>query len=486
MDKLRIAQGAGSESPVNLIESALSLVRSTLTLCGFAWSIAFSSPALCFVFLLFGTTLLVVEIRTSRRREKMIRAVTPAERMEFFYSDLLSTASAAKEVRLFGTGDFLRTRMLTERARANALRRGVDLSEARIETALGSVSAAVAAGGLLWSILAAQRGEITIGEVSVFIAAISSIQGSIVQVASEIARSHYHVLLFNHFSDVTRQASRLESNQAIKAAPPLRRGIEVRNVWFRYSAEHEWILRDLNLVIPAGRSIALVGLNGAGKSTLIKLLCRLYEPEQGQILWDGIDIKEMNHVELRHRISAIFQDFMHYELTLRENVALGSLPSMQDDEALKVAIEKAGGEKLLADLPHGLATPLTRTHFALVEQEAYEGVQLSGGQWQRVALARGLVRRNADLMILDEPSSGLDAEAEHEIHSALRRHRSGKTSVLISHRLSAVREADCIAVLKDGAIAEIGRHDELVRHGGEYARLFELQSAGYREAVQSD
>ena len=263
--------------------------------------------------------------------------------------------------------------------------------------------------------------------------------------------------------------------------------MELRDVWFRYGDRQPWILRGVDLVIPAGRSVGLAGLNGAGKSTLVKLLCRFYDPTRGQILWDGVDLRELCPRELRRRLGATVQDYIEYDLTARENIALGDLTALTDrGRRVEQAAELAGVHDKLTGLPHGYDTLLSRIFFSEQDKEdAGTGLVLSGGQWQRLALARSLIRSDADLLILDEPSSGLDPEAEHTVHRRLRDHRAGRAGLLISHRLSALREADTIAVLEDGRIAETGPHRELVRRGGSYARLVALQACGYGAAEET-
>jgi ATP-binding cassette subfamily B protein len=263
--------------------------------------------------------------------------------------------------------------------------------------------------------------------------------------------------------------------------PVLSQGIEFRDVWFRYGDEHPWVLRGLDLRIPAGVATGMVGLNGAGKSTIVKLLCRFYDPTRGSITWDGVDLRTVDAAQLRQRIGAVFQDFMEYDLTARENIALGDLSVLDDPERLHTAARRAGVHDLLSSLPRGYDTLLTRLFFGESDQGNPEtGIRLSGGQWQRLALARAFLRDRGDLMILDEPSAGLDAEAEHELHTRLRQHRAGRTSVLVSHRLGSLRDADQIVVVVDGVVAEQGTHAVLLAAEGEYARLFRLQASGYQ------
>jgi ATP-binding cassette subfamily B protein len=267
---------------------------------------------------------------------------------------------------------------------------------------------------------------------------------------------------------------------------PLRQGITFDDVWFRYDDEQPWVLRGVDLFLPAGGATAVVGLNGAGKTTLVKLLCRLYDPTQGRILWDGVDLRDLDPNDLRQRVRAVFQDAVRYDLTARENIALGDLDALDDPTRVVAAARAAGVHDLLNGLPNGYDTPLTRIFFSEADRtDPSTGVVLSGGQWQRLAIARGLVAERADLLVLDEPSSALDAEAEHDVHTRLRAHRAGRTSLLVSHRLGVLREADQIVVLAGGRITEQGGHDELIRADGEYARLFALQASGYQRIEES-
>jgi ATP-binding cassette subfamily B protein len=285
--------------------------------------------------------------------------------------------------------------------------------------------------------------------------------------------------LFTNYLGVMQAPEILSDGTASPA--PLRTAIVLEDVWFRYDHNGPWILRGANLAVPAGRSLGLVGRNGAGKSTVVKLLCRFYDPERGRILWDGVDIREYAVADLRRRIATAFQDFQVYDLTIADNIGVGDLDRVGDRRAYERAAALAGLADDIAALPRRYETLLSRAFFHDDSDDA--GTSLSGGQNQRLALARTLMREDADLLILDEPSSGLDAQAEHHVYSTLRAYRAGRTSVLISHRLAAMREADLIAVLDGGVIAEQGTHDELVASAGLYADLYALQAAGYRDPV---
>jgi ATP-binding cassette, subfamily B, bacterial len=248
-------------------------------------------------------------------------------------------------------------------------------------------------------------------------------------------------------------------------------GIRFEDVGFRYPGQEHWALRHIDLQVPAGQSLALVGQNGSGKTTLIKLLTGLYFPTEGRITIDGKDIRAWDPQVLRSRLSVVFQDFNQYQLKLKENVGLGSVPHMEQAQRLERAIDRGGATEVVSGLKEGLETPLGRWF--------KDGVELSGGQWQKIAIARAFMREESDILILDEPTAALDAEAEQAIFARFAALTKGRTSILISHRFPTVRMADRIVVLEKGAIVESGTHEELVRNGGRYAALFRLQAQGY-------
>ncbi|MFB4271003.1 ABC transporter ATP-binding protein [Nonomuraea sp. GTA35] len=479
-DRIRLAQQAGEMSPQTILDASLGGVRTAVTMLGFTGSLLAVSPVMAAVVLASAVPVIAAELSLSARRSRMMWTISPHERRQVFYSQLMIDRTAAKEIRLFGLADFIRSRMLGELRQVNAAQRRLDRRVFHTQFALAALTAAVSGAGLVWGILQARAGLLTPGDVIVFIAAVAGVQTGLSGLVAELAGGHQALLQFGHYLAILNAEPDLTTPAHPVPAPPLRGTIELRDVWFRYDPDKPWVLRGVDLQIPAGSLLALVGVNGAGKSTLVKLLCRLYEPTRGSISWDGIDIRHIPVADLRERIGTVFQDHMNYDFTAADNIGIGDLPALHDRDKIRAAAASAEVDATIAALPHGYDTLLSRMFFMSSDSDgSTTGMTLSGGQWQRIALARGLMRGRRDLLILDEPSSGLDAEAEHTIHRRLVEHRHGTTSVIISHRLNGVRMADRIAILDDGRITEQGTHDELMAYGGTYARLFRMQASGY-------
>jgi ATP-binding cassette, subfamily B, bacterial len=479
-NRLLLAQQGGESGASTVVSGCLSVLQALLTLGGFLVTLLVLFPPLALVGALLALPALRAELRLSRRRAAMLWRFGDAERRKVFYASLLTSPEAAKEVRLYGLGDFFTGRMLAELGTLDVGQRRLDRSDLAAQGLLGLLGALVAGLSLVWVAVAAQQGRLSIGGVSAVIAAVAGLQSASTALTNQVGSIHQAMLLFEHYQAMLTMPPDLPTASHLRRVSPLRRGIEFKNVWFRYSEDQPWALSAVDLFIPRGQTVALVGENGAGKSTLVKLLCRFYDPAEGQISWDGIDLRDLDLGELRERLGVVFQDFMQYDLSARENIAVGDLTAIPDVSRVERAARLADVHQVLNGLPRGYDTLLTRTFTDPEDaRDPSTGVVLSGGQWQRLALARAFLRGRRDLLILDEPSSGLDPAAEHELHRRLRAHREGLTSVLISHRLNTVRDADIIATLSDGRILERGDHDSLMLQGGLYARLFRLQGRGY-------
>ncbi len=479
LDRLRIADSSGSSAPGRVVSGVLSIGRSIIVTVGFLGSLLAVSPVATAVVVAAAVPAVFAELAISRRRAEMTWSISPLERREFFYSGLLTQVQAAKEIRLFGLARLFGDRMLAERQTADRQRRDVDRRQLLAQSWLALLAAVVSGGGLIWVGFAAASGQLSVGDITMVVAAIAGLHTGLTGGMSSLGTMHTDLLMFGHFLAIEETPPDIVRPPVPRTLPGMRHGIELRDVWFRYGDDQPWVLRGVSLTIAAGTAVGLVGRNGAGKSTLVKLLCRFYEPTKGAILWDGVDLREVPVADLRARIGVVFQDFMCYDLSAEENISLGDLSAMGDGERIENAAVKAGVDATIRGLANGYQTLLSRNFSDDAGDDEVSGAFLSGGQWQKLATARAMLRDGRDLMILDEPSSGLDADAEYELHHRLRELRRGKTSVLISHRLSALRDADMIVTVEGGRVVEVGDHQALLAGNGVYANLFRRQAAGY-------
>ncbi|MEV6964181.1 ABC transporter ATP-binding protein [Hamadaea sp. NPDC051192] len=477
-DELRLATDAAAEAPSVLTNFLFGLVRSVVTIGSLVGVVVAVWPPMAVLLLVVTVFAVVAQLTVARRQADVARAVMATHRRRIAYQELLTDLRSAKEVRLYGLAGLFRDRML------GAMRTAVS-AELRIQgrsavvqgslSGLGSVALAVGAALVAYRIAG---GELTPGDFALFLAAATAVQGALLGMVNSLQDAVRCTRLFGHYLNVAQAPDDLVEGTARPG--PLRTGIVFEDVWFRYDESGPWVLRGVDLVIPAGSSTGLVGRNGAGKSTLVKLLCRFYDPDRGRITWDGVDLRDLPLSWLRRRISATFQDFQTYELPVGENIALGDVEAMQDKGRVVAAARAVGLHDTIEALPAAYDTMLSRIF--VFDGSDDPGVQLSGGQNQRLALARSLLRTDADLLILDEPSSGLDPVAEHDLAEVIRRTREGRTGLHISHRLGTMRQADDIVVLADGVVVEHGTHDALMALDGEYAELFRLQAANYQAA----
>jgi ATP-binding cassette, subfamily B, bacterial len=475
-DELRLAEQAAQDASTSFSVFSLGVLRATVTIIGFLGALLAVWAPMTVLLALSCVPTVWSQITLSRQQSAAATASMGRFRQRRLFQNLLSDTRAGKEIRLFGLGGLFRTRMMSAFEEASGLEYAVARRTSLVQSLLALFGGLVLAGGAAVVAYHAAHGSVAVGELVLFLAAAAGVQASISALSSQTTGLAKSFRLFHHYLAVVGLEGDLPNGSA--PAAPLREAIVVEDLWFRYTPESDWILRGLNLELPAGRTTGLVGLNGAGKTTLVKLLCRFYDPERGRIRWDGVDLRELEAASLRARLSVTFQDFMTYDMTVAENIGLGDVTNgMPDLERIRAAARTAGLDEVVEALPAGYDTLLSRI---FLDGRA-PGVALSGGQSQRLALARSSLRAEADLLVLDEPSAGLDAEAEHRIHAGMRARRAGRTTLLVTHRLSAMRDADRILVLADGAVTEQGTHDELMAADGEYARLFRLQAAGYQD-----
>ncbi|MFV2106384.1 ABC transporter ATP-binding protein [Micromonospora sp. LOL_015] len=478
-DRLRLAHENAMSAPDRVSGALFGAMQNAISVSGFIVVLMAISPIVTAVTVVAAVPVLVVQLSISRQQAQMAWKLSPRNRRQLFYQALMLDLAAAKELRLFNLGGFLLGRMRSETRQINSTEDKFDRRVVLSHGPLAGLSATIAGCGLVWMVAEATRGAFDIGDITAFIASVTGVQIALGGLVASIAAGHQALLGFSHYVAIIDMSRRNSESESTASLSPLSSRIEFQDVWFRYTNDGPWILQGVSFTLSHGATLGLVGLNGAGKSTLVKLLCRLYEPTRGRIKWDGTDIRHVSARALRARISAVFQDYMMYDLSVSENIGIGDVANHADQSQIAAAAGRAGADDFIEKLAGGYDTMLSRIFVPADRDDPSSGVVLSGGQWQRLALARAFMRTRRDVLILDEPTSGLDPAAEQEINEKLTRHRLGSTSILISHRLAAVRQADHIVVLQGGVVIEEGSHASLLGKGGEYARLFNLQAAGY-------
>jgi ATP-binding cassette subfamily B protein len=397
---------------------------------------------------------------------------TPVRRQLDYLRILGGSKEAAKELRLFGLKNFLTTRFKT--LSAKVYEEDVDL--ARRKAIAGSLLSVIGTAGYytayVFAVWKTVAGVFSLGTLTLLANAIREASSNLQQTFSTLSTIADQALFLTDLIAFFEMTPTIASKpNALPAPRPIQRGFEFRNVSFRYPGSSRLILNGLNFYLRPGERVALIGENGEGKTTIVKLLTRLYDPFEGQVLLDGVDLREYNLEDLYREIGVIFQDFMRYEMTARENIAVGRIEQIDNLELIEQSAQKSMADDVVGKLPAGFNQMLGRRFEG--------GVDLSGGEWQKVALARAYLR-DAQVLILDEPTSALDARSEYEVFQRFAELTAGKMALFISHRFSTVRMADRIVVLENGRIAEEGDHDALTQLGGRYAEMFELQAASYR------
>lgn len=469
-DKLDRARSQ-TRSRVELMSNVLSQAQTIISVVSLIAGLVYFEPLLILILILSVIPSFINEAKFSNTRYSVARSWT-AERRELDYLRFIGANNqTAKEIKLFGLTDFIANRFKLLSEDYYKVNKKLAVRQSILGSIFNILGVLSYYGAYIFIIFKVIIGVITVGELTFLSGSFNRLRSNLQGFFSRFTRISESALYLQDYFDFI-DLSVEQSNTAKKPLPEkIVQGFEIRNVHFTYPGSDTEILKGISFKLKAGEKMAFVGQNGAGKTTLIKLFLRFYDPTEGEILLDGINIKEFDIDAYRNRFGVIFQDFFRYEFTLRENIAVGNIEEVQNDHKIHYAASKSLAEQVIAEMEDGLEQRLGR-RFS-------KGQELSGGQWQKIALARAYMK-DADIMILDEPTSALDAQAEYDVFERFIGLTKGKTSIIISHRFSTVRMADRILVLKDGKVLEIGTHEELMENPKLYSELFKLQAAGYQ------
>ena len=464
--------------PMNILRFATDISSIVVTVLCMVLLLFALHPLIPLLIVLSGIPDVLAQKKAHRLIYEGIRETAQEERRKDYFRSVLLDEEYAKEVRLYNLASYFISKYnesfrkvfnVVIPIRKRQIRRSI-LS--RLLISLGTILP------YLWTIGKAVGGQITPGQLVVFMTAIVVIQQQMARTAQTLAGHQDVIYVMRELASWLRMKPDLpvvpESLQ-VRRKTELPPRVRISDLWFRYPGSERDILRGLDLEIHRGKSLAIVGKNGSGKTTLVKLLCRLYDPLQGTVYYDGVDIREMNLEDLRKSIAIIFQDFIRYHLTIKENIALGNASNGATLNGISSVAAMAGAAEFIEPFPEGYDT--------LLGNQFLGGRELSGGQWQRLALARAFFR-NAGLLILDEPTASLDIATEARIYAQFKKMTEGKTALLISHRLSTVRIADHIAVIEDGKVIELGDHESLMSLGGIYNEMFIMQAERFRLSAE--
>ena len=455
-----------------LMSQLLAQFQSVITLLVLGASVVTFNPWLIGLLVVAVIPSFIQENYYNQRKYSITRSWTP-ERRELDYLRYIGASDVtAKEVKIFGLADFITNRFDELSMKYYYVNRALSIRRAGWGAFFSAIGSLTYYGAYVLIILQTVSGQISVGTLTFLAGAFRRMQQGLRTILSRVNTIGESALYLQDLFDFFAiRPAIADGAGALPFPDPIRRGWEFENVSFAYAGTDRLVLDGLSFKLPVGHKLALVGENGAGKTTLVKLLARLYEPTAGRILLDGVDIREYRLAELRDRVGVIFQDFFRYQMTARENIAVGRIQQIDSPERIRDAAEKS-----LAD---GVVEGLEAGYDQLLGRRFAGAVDLSGGQWQKIALARAYMRE-AQLLILDEPTSALDARAEYEVFQRFTELIDGRTAVIISHRFSTVRMADTILFLENGDVLEQGSHEELMAVDGRYAELFRLQAEGYR------
>ncbi|MEZ5443172.1 MAG: ABC transporter ATP-binding protein [Lysobacterales bacterium] len=472
-DRLTRARREASTRPLSLVMRSFGLAQNAIALLSFGGLLVQFSSLAVLLLLLAGLPAFLVEAKFSEDAFRLFRWRSPDTRRQLYLETVLAREDHAKEVKLYGLGPLLLQRYRDIYKRLFAEDRALALRRDGWGFVLGLLGTATLYGAYGWIAWSTVQGQISLGQMTMYLLLFRQGQSAVSAILSALGGMYednlYLSTLYEYLDAPGGQTDRGEAS----SGPEPGDGIRFEAVSFRYPDADSDALQGIDLHLRPGESLALVGENGSGKTTLIKLLTRLYAPSSGRILLDGLDLAQWDPAVLRRRIGVIFQDFARYQLSVGENIGAGDVHAFDDAERWKTAATRGMADEFVSQLPEGYATQLGKWFAA--------GRELSGGQWQKIALARAFMREDADILVLDEPTAAMDAAAEATIFEHFRQMTRGRIAILISHRFSTVRMADQIVVIEHGRITERGDHTSLMAQGGRYATLFSLQAAGYRE-----
>jgi ATP-binding cassette subfamily B protein len=469
-DKLERARRQTTGRTV-LMTQVLSQVQDMLTLLSLGAGLVVFNPWLILLLVLAVIPSFIGENYFNQWSYSLTRNWTP-ERRELDYLRYIGASdTTAKEVKIFGLADFVAQRFESLADRYYRANRILSIRRAAWGTLLSALGTAAYYGAYVFILLQTVGGLITVGTLTFLSGSFNSMQGKLQTIMSRFSQIAEQALYLQDLFGFLAIEPTIRNGVAPVAFPTkVQGGFTFENVSFRYPDSEKYAIRNLSFHLNAGEKLALVGENGAGKTTLVKLLARLYEPSEGRILLDGIDLREYDLAGLRANVGVIFQDFFRYQLNVRDNIAVGKINAEDRLDLIQDAAEKSLADEVISGLP--------AQYEQMLGKRFHNGVELSGGQWQKIALARAYMR-DAQLLILDEPTSALDARAEHEVFLRFSELIQDRSAVLISHRFSTVRMADNILFLEHGQRLEMGTHEQLLAQNGKYAELFRLQAQGY-------
>ncbi|WP_116807545.1 ABC transporter ATP-binding protein [Steroidobacter cummioxidans] len=470
-DKLTRARREASSRPLSLVTRTFGLLQNAVSLLSFGSLLLHFSPWAVVLLILAGLPAFLAEAKFSGDKFRLFLWRSPETRMQLYLETVLAREDHAKEVKLFGLGPLFLERYRNIFNKLYHEDRNLTIRRDTWGFFLGLIATGTLYGAYAWIALSAIATRITLGQMTMYLMLFRQGQSAVSAILSAVGGMYEDNLYLSTLYDYLETPVNNDKGAAVHGPQP-DDGIRFEKVSFTYPGAEQPTLVEIDLHIRPGESLALVGENGSGKTTLIKLLTRLYEPNSGRILLDGQDLREWDEAALRDRIGVIFQDFTRYQLLLGENIGAGDVRHFEDEERWRDAGEKGMAAPIVEALPAGYRTPLGKWF--------NDGRELSGGQWQKIALSRAFMRSRADILVLDEPTSAMDASAEATIFEHFRTLTRGRIAILISHRFSTVRMADQIVVIENGRIIERGSHDALMELNGHYAHLFSLQAKGYR------